>query len=318
MAVRMVLVLSALMFARIAVSQPPFSPRGFQQGFEVHGSIVHRPGTMVANLMVEVCDFNGRVARTVVSPDGSFDFSSIPSGQYDLRVLDLAGNVVTEQEVSVRDGFADVQIRLPERKTESPASGTVSLAQLGHKVPSKARKEALLAQKAWKKGELQTCADHLKRATAIDPDYLDAWNSLALVYVRLNQPEKVIPAFGEVLRIDPHAALAYSLIGAAQATMGHFAEAEVAARRSLEIDSTSERSRYVLGLSLAQQNKNDAEALKYLRQSYDAFPMARMVAAQVLARRGNIVEARSQLEMYLPLAPPSQGDQVKRWLASLK
>ena len=318
MAVRIVLVLSALMFVRGAESQSPDSPRGFQQGFELHGSILHSPGTMVANLMVELCDFNGRVAKTAVSPDGSFDFSSIPPGQYDLRLLDLAGNVVTEREVWIRDAFADVQIQLPERTAEAPVSGTVSLAELGHKVPSKARKEALLAQKAWKKGELPTCADHLERATAIDPEYLNAWNSLALVYVRLNQPEKVILAFDEVLRIDPHSATAYSLIGAAQVTLGHYAEAEVAARRSLDIDSSSERSKYVLGLSLAQQSKDDSEALKYLQQSYDAFPMARMVAAQVLARRGNIVEARSQLEKYLPLAPPSEGNQVKRWLASLK
>ena len=317
MAVRIVLVLSTLIFVSGADSQP-YSPGGFQQGFELHGTIVHRPGTLAGNLMVEVCGLNGRLAKTTVSPDGTFDFSSIPAGQYDVRVLDLAGNVVTEQEVWVHDSFADVQIRLPEGKTEPPVSGTVSLAQLMHKVPSKARKETLLAQKAWKKGDLPACADHLQRATGIDPEYLDAWNSLALVYVRLNQPEKVISTYSEVLRIDPHSALAYSLTGAAHMTLGHYPEAEVASRRALRIDSNSERSRYVLGLSLAQQNKNDSEALKYLQESYDAFPMARMVAAQVLARRGHIGEARSQLEKYLPLAPPSQGDQLKRWLATLK
>ena len=315
---RILLVLSVFIFTRGAQSQSPYSPRGFEQGVDLHGTIVHREGEVLGHMMVELCDLNGRSGRTMVSSDGTFDFSNVPPGQYNVRLLDVAGNIITEEEVWVRDSFATVQLRLPEARAERPVSGTISLAQLGHKVPSKARKEALLAQKTWKKGDLPGAAEHLEQATHIDPEYLDAWNSLALVYVRLNQPQKVISAFDQVLRIDPHAATAYSLIGAAQVTLGHFAEAEVAARRSLDIDSGSERTKYVLGLSLAQQNKNDGEALKYLQQSYDEFPIARMVAAQVLARGGRIVEAREQLQKYLPLAPPSEGDQVKRWLASLK
>jgi tetratricopeptide (TPR) repeat protein len=229
-------------------------------------------------------------------------------------------NVAYSQLVTIRDvsdRFPDMEMR-QRTSSNRVESGTVSLAQLSHKVPSKAQKEAALAEKAWKKGNQPVCIEHLRKAIALDPEFLEARNNLGLVYVRANQPESVLDTYAGVLKIDPHSAWAYSMIGGAHAALGHFVDAEFAARRALAIDSSDDRSRYVLGFSLAQQHKNDAEALKNLQQSWGAFPSARMVAAQILSRTGHIAEARSQLETYLPLAPASEANRVKGWLARLR
>lgn len=71
-------------------------------------------------------------------------------------------------------------------------------------------------------------------------------------------------------------------------------------------------------MSLTGQDKNEDEALKCLTDTYEAYPAARMFAAHVLARQGQIAEARSQLETYLPSAPPDQRDEIVELLARLK
>ena len=318
MKVAVMLVVSAVVLAGVAFSQVPHSSRGFDEGVELRGSIVHSPGTAVRNLMVELYSFGGRFGKADVDSDGSFHFPLVPPGQYDIRVTNMQGNPVAEQTITVHDGFGDVQIRLPEPRDEMPASGTVSLAELMHKVPSKARKEAGLAEKAWKKHDLPGCVEHLQKAVEIDPEYLAAQSDLGLVYARMNQPDKVVTAFEGVLRIDPRSAFAYSLIGAAKISLGQYSDAEAAARRALQIDSTNPRSKYVLGMSLAQQDKNATEALKYLHESTEAFPMAHMITAHVLARHGHMAEARAELERYLPAASGSEKNVVEKWLARLK
>ena len=313
-----ILFVSILALSVAANSQIPHSLRGFEQGVELRGTIVHAPGASAENLMVELYTLSSRSGKTAVEPDGSFSFSPVPPGRYYIRVTDIHGNPLAEQAVSVNDGFGDVQIRLPDPEENRPASGTVSIAELMHKVPSKARKEAGLAEKAWRKHDLPACVEHLQKAIEIDPEYLAAQSDLGLVYAHMNQPDNVVTAFEGVLRIDPRSVFAYSLIGAAKITLGQYTDAEAAARRALQIDSTNPRSKYVLGMSLAQQNKNDAEALKYLHESTKEFPMARMIAAQVLARRGHIASARAELERYLPDASGSDKNTVEKWLARLK
>jgi tetratricopeptide (TPR) repeat protein len=118
--------------------------------------------------------------------------------------------------------------------------------------------------------------------------------------------------------MDARSADAYTIIGAAQASLEHYGDAEAAARQALRIVPNHPRGRFVLGLSLAAQKKNDSEALRCLVDSSEAYPGAHMFAAQVLARRGQTAEARRHLETYLPVAPPSERSTVENWLSRLE
>jgi tetratricopeptide (TPR) repeat protein len=214
-------------------------------------------------------------------------------------------------------GPSEIAMTRPTVEARTPVSGSVSFSELIHKVPDKAKREASRARKELEKGNLVSCVAHFKAALEIDPQYLDARRELALAYVRSDEPEQVIAAYEEVLKVDPRSGIAYSFIAAAHAKLLHFPEAESAARRGLAIDPANERSRYVLGAALALQEKNDGDAVRLLKQASEAFPGARLLAARVLARRGELVEARAQLEAYLPVASPSMRDLVADWIARL-
>jgi tetratricopeptide (TPR) repeat protein len=162
------------------------------------------------------------------------------------------------------------------------------------------------------------CVEHLKKSLEIDPEFLEARQDLGRVYVSLDQPENVIEAYQSVLKMDARSADAYTFIGAAQASLEHYGDAEAAARQALRIVPNHPRGRFVLGLSLAAQKKNDSEALRCLADSSEAYPGAHMFAAQVLARRGQTADARRHLETYLPVAPPSERSTVENWLSRLE
>ena len=286
----------------------------------VHGVIAHDQQAPLDHLIVEISNLGdgALVWKGPVSPAGGFDVPSIALGAYVVRVTGLAGRVLAEEMVHLNSPFETIEISLTTSADQSPREPTVSIAQLGHKVPGKAHKEALLAQKDWKKENYEGCIKHLEKAITIDPDYLEARRNLGLVYVRLNRPQNVILAFQEVLKIDPRSADAYASVSVAEAQLNHLAESEAAARRGLSVDPANRRSRYMLGLLLAEQKKDDATALRYLKQSYVDFPSAHLVVAQVLARQGQVAEARRQLEDYLDIAPASQRSEVKLWLKKLK
>jgi tetratricopeptide (TPR) repeat protein len=209
------------------------------------------------HLVVEVSDLTGgaSVWNGPVSAAGEFEVSGVSPGAYDIMVTGTAGAVVADQVVYLNSPFETIEIPLTNASSERPATGTISITELNHKVPGKAHREALLALKAWKNNDNENCIEHLQMAIAIDPEYLEARRNLGLVYLRLNQPEKVISAYEEVLRIDSRSADAYSYISVAQAQLNHVSEAEDAARRSLAIEAVNRRSRYMLGLLLAEQKK---------------------------------------------------------------
>ena len=205
-----------------------------------------------------------------------------------------------------------------EQSAAAGSSAVVSVAQLRHKVAAKAKREMDAARKACGKKDVAACVEHLKKAIGIDPEYLEARRELGHIYVLLDQPENVIDTFQGVLKIDPRSADAYSFIGAAEASLDRYKDAEAAARQALRIVPGHARGRFVLGLSLAGQRKNDVEALECLAGVSDVFPGAHMLEAHVLARRGETAEARSHLEAYREVAPAEQRAMIEEWLARLE
>ena len=215
-------------------------------------------------------------------------------------------------------GISGVIPKAPEGRADSPSRALVSLTDLRHRANGKAQREMREAQKAYYKKDLTTCVNHLKRAVELDPEFLEARQELGRAYAALDQPERVIEAFQAVLKLDPRSADAYSFIGAADASLDQYRDAEDAARQALRIVPSHRRARFVLGLSLAAQKKNDSEALQCLTESFDVYPVARMFAAHVLARRGQAAEARKHLETYLEIAPRSDRATVEDWLSRLE
>jgi predicted Zn-dependent protease len=96
-----------------------------------------------------------------------------------------------------------------------------------------------------------------------------------------------------------------------------YPDAEAAARRALDIDPNNATSRYMLGCTLATENRNLLEATEMLRKTTSEFPVSRLLLAQILLGRGAVDEAENELRDYLAVPGAENKQRVENWLARL-
>lgn len=281
----------------------------------VRGQISADETAGLGSLTVEIRGSNGMNQSAFVGSDGSFSLDNVPSGNYELSVTARNGTVIRRDIVSLPTPI--LSIRLEVAHPERPASGTISLARLRHKVPNKAVKEYRRAEKESKKGHIDKAILHLRKAVEIDPEYMEAYNTLGVRYTDKQDYESALNAFDQAAKLDSGSALAASNCAAALFALKRLPEAALAARRALGLDPTLTRAHYVLGLSLALTNGSPEETLHHLSAAADQFPNARLAQAEVLVRTGQTKRARQELENYLALGDQRQRTKVRSWLKSL-
>ncbi|HLJ46120.1 MAG TPA: tetratricopeptide repeat protein [Bryobacteraceae bacterium] len=257
------------------------------------------------------------IDRSSVSGNGEFTLSGVPAGPCNLRITDGSGAVLSEQLVEVGASFGRVQVRLAGGKVQRPISGFISLAELQHKVPSKAATEARKYDKAILKKNLPEAIVHLEKALEIDPEYLFARRNLALCYLRTGEDDKAIAEFQKILKADPRSVTTYAGMSSAYVALQRYPDAENAARRTLDIDGSNELGHYFLGVSLMAQQKGADEAIAHLMKSVKRFPRAHLALAGLFLRKGHKDEAKTELQQYLDSGDSGARAQAQQLLAEI-
>jgi Flp pilus assembly protein TadD len=284
----------------------------------IRGIVEDERTARAGTLSVTLRSNDGLIDRQVqTSGTGDFEFPSVPSGTYVVQVTDGVGNVLARQVVDA-DGPEPLRLRIGERATAQPPSGTVSARAVRVKVPSAAVKELRKASQLEQGGDVPAALDHLHRAVEICPDFAGAHNNLGIAYLRLNRAEEAVGEFRTAQRLDPGTALYSANLGAGLAAVGDYAGAVTAEREALREDPGQSRARYVLGMALHALGQL-RDALKYLREAAADMPSARFQAARVLADLGQRGEAAAELRRYLA-SPGEVRDrpQAEQWLAELE
>lgn len=287
----------------------------------VTGQVVQYSGSLPTGLTLEArsADGRGRTQQALVAGDGSFRLQGIEPGQYELTLMSPRGEAIQHEFVYIGAPGQDLKLRIRtlEPAAARPVSSTISSTQLLHPVPPKAAKKLRLSEKAFEAGNLQKSIKLLEQAIEISPDYMQAYNNLGVRYMSLHQFSKAAEEFHKAVTLDPNAARAQLNLSVALSLLRRFPEAEEAARRALQLDPKSASARVELGQALVFQNKITPEALEVLRQAAEEYPGARLLAAQVLARQGNINEAATELREYLKSGNSEKRAVAEEWLAHL-
>jgi len=273
-----------------------------------------------ADLQVELRgdDVQFDAARVFVSSSGEFAFPRVKTGQYELLVTDLSGDVVHHEYVTVRQGMGFLRVRLPHKTAAQVPTGTVSVAQLQRKVPRRAVKEYHASLADIDKGDTKQAINHLARALEAAPDYMEAHNELGVCVLREQRLEEAAEEFQTAAHLDPGAPAPAANLSAALYLLKRFSEAEVAARHALRLNPALTKARYVLGMSLHAERQFSKEMLGDLKRVADQFPQARLAMADALVQLGRKGEAALQLKQYL-LQPSGTQERhaVEAWLADL-
>jgi len=248
---------------------------------------------------------------------GEFQIQGVAEGEYQLTISDRLGRPILQQLVHADSSGIPIDVRLPSKSGSAAPAGSVSFASLSHKVPRKAQHAFDAAEKARKRGDDDAWSRHLQEALAIDPQFAPAHNDLGTYYMRHNMFDLALAELDQAAALDSGAASVQINRAGCLAQMGRLDEAEIAARRAIQLNGGSPRARYTLGLVLANLRKLPGEAVDNLLGASDAYPGARLVAAQILLNSGHASDARKQLSRYLQTCSGQNCKSVQRSLDRL-
>jgi tetratricopeptide (TPR) repeat protein len=202
--------------------------------------------------------------------------------------------------------------------TVKPRTASVSYHQLTHEVPGKARKAYLAAERLKANGNLAKAIDFYQRALALDPQYLEAWNNLGSAQILLNDIAAAQTSFEKAYALDPTAHPVLTNLAFILLRRNRPVEAESFARRAVQADPLAPKGLYVLGVSLAGQNKQTDEAIRLLEQSSEAVGRAHFALAPLLAQVNRLPEAAAHLKQYLALPAAADREVAEEWLGQIE
>jgi len=87
---------------------------------------------------------------------------------------------------------------------QQAAEDSVTLNELSHSVPSRARREMDKGLQAFAKHIDQEALVHSLRAVENDPEYIAARNNLAIVYMRMGNPDAAVSQLKAAVQLDSY------------------------------------------------------------------------------------------------------------------
>jgi Tfp pilus assembly protein PilF len=303
-----------------SVGAVPYSPSPINLDSVVRGQISSdRP--LVGSLTVELTMLSSSGSMSAPLEAGTFEFHGVAPGSYQLRVTGAGGVIVHEESVLITGAYQNLLVQVPNKPTAGKSTeATVSIRQLQHKVPGEAQKEFDKGQSASTKGNEPNALEHFHKAVAIDPGFAEAFNGLGATYAALGQLEQAADQFQKAIDLVPDHPLALANLSIVLCKLEHYHEASQVARRALKFNPTVMKIHYVLGVALAAEGVDKAEALDNFERAASEIPKAHLLAARILIESDRRDDAVKQVEEYLRSSPGDAVDRqkVRAWLDQLR
>ena len=248
-------------------------------------------------------------------PDGAFNFLNLEGGNYRL-VIDAGGEYEVVRE-SIYLDYGQRTLNLPIYLRLRPEANPALAG-----VPGPARELFNAGMEEARKGDDAKAVELLSEAVKLHRDFGVAHGELGMLYLKTNQLDKALEAFGaaqKTLPEDPNLQLNY---GMALLEKRDFAEAEKQLRRAVGKLDKSAQAHLYLGATLARQ-KNLDEAEKELQQavklSNGQSGLAHKYLGGIYWAKQDKKRAADELEKYLKLTPKAaDAEQIRGTIKELR
>ena len=315
---RPLVLLSIVFVALAALAQDiPFPRQEMMGGFAsmVCGTVYDATGHPADGARVEVQDLmTGRtVASTYTFANGTFEFSDLRSGHYELVVTSGVSQVRSRLD---SNGSQELSLRLPGTQVATDGIGTkssVSLSQM--KVPGKARKVFQMAMDAFRLSHLDDAFTLVQKALGLYPDYAQALTLRGVLNLKKGDTKSAQPDLEKAVELDYSDESGYVALAALYNTEGKYKEALRVLDRGLSLHPNSwqglvEEVRAQLGSS------NFDDALKTIARAEKFVPAevhyCQLFKAQALAGMKNYAASATEIEGFLQLEPNGPNSEVAR------
>ncbi|MGE0488037.1 MAG: tetratricopeptide repeat protein [Vulcanimicrobiota bacterium] len=176
-----------------------------------------------------------------------------------------------------------------------------ALDEAAHQDPTNPRVLVARAEAYERSNQTEQAQRDLLKATRLAPEWVEGWQRLVDLQLRLERPEAALRTAERGLKKLPRVGALHRLRGESLLDLKHYAESELAFGKALEIDhedilARGGRALARLGLDkleLARQDISDAQQLE------PENPQLLLAKAEVQERSGQLPEARATLQQVL-------------------
>jgi len=329
-----VLVLGCVFAASAQSDRPELTRRGENDRAEdktvlgsIRGRVVLPDGNYIkANVRITLQTFRAAVTTIYTDNQGQFEFPDLIPGNYQLEIdpTDREHFEPSNESVQVFKGLPSIlTLSLKPRETNRTRStGAISVAELDSNIPSAARKEFEKATAASQKGLSEEAITHLRKAIAISPVFVMAYNDLGVQLLAQGKLDEAAEPLQKAVSLDAKAfnpALNYGIV---LVYLHRFAEANESLSRALTMQSNSAAAHLYLGL--AQKGiGNSEQAAGQWKLAYETggveYAVALFYLGQNYRDEGDRSLALQYLEKYLSVVPnAANAEQARRMIAMLR
>ena len=286
--------------------------------YSVRGKVVDADNhTQIEGVRVELRAFTGATVGTAFTRGaGDFEFLNVGLGSYDV-IVQQAGYHTATQRLDVNSSVFGLFVQLQPNSIASsatPRPASVSARELS--IPRKAH-DAMDKGMALMQGksDYQGSIKQFDRAIREYPEYYEAYTQLGIAYLHTGNSAGAEQVLHKALDLSQEHYIDALFWMATMLNDGQrFADAEILARKGVELDSNSwqantELARSLLGLDRAAEAEKSALTASKLRPNN---PLLYLVLANVHSQLGNTPALLEDLDNYLRLAPAgSMADQAR-------
>jgi tetratricopeptide (TPR) repeat protein len=208
-------------------------------------------------------------------------------------------------------------VQVQTSTTPQQAAEVVTIQELSHSVPSRARREMEKGLQAFARHINQEALVHLLRAVEKDPEYVAARNNLAAVYMSMGNPDAAVGQLKAAVQIDSNRALLFNNLAVGYWMLNRYSDAEGVARTAVRLAPSLDSARAILGIALFQQRQYTDEALRYLSGAGADYPYIRLLCARILVAQGHSDVARTEIQKYLSSGDTKNRSVAERWLEAI-
>ena len=310
-----VLALAVTMMATVAAGQ---------RNRSLKARVLMPDGSPSQSIKVRLEGSEGELIRdSFTDSTGNFEVSSLNTGIYTIVVpTNDRTYATTAERVEITRYSPDVvaitvYLNPKEEGATRLKSGrhTVSAREASNSVPKKAREAYNRSVDLSQRGQTQQAIEELKRAIALYPEYVHAYNDLGVAYIKLDLIDEAIRALEKSTALDPKAFNPRLNLGIANVRRRDFVRAEPPLRTALEIDAGAPLAHLYLGITLwktARPDEAEDEFGRALSLGGSDIAIAHFYLGQLYAEKERIAEAVAELETYLKQKPGSDDAQQAR------
>jgi tetratricopeptide (TPR) repeat protein len=300
---------------------------------EITGRVLNlQTSQPVFNISV-FCEGSGFSGRVITERNGNFRFSQLVPGHYTVSIH-TPGYQDSQQSVDILDSRSNQYLLFRLREEGTPKTGSVATV-VDANVPIEARKEFEKAEPllaTGKKEKLAEAAQHLEKAVALYPKFIEAELKLGATYMDLEQWDKAETTLRRAVEIEPKAANAMFALGEVYLHSKKEEEAEKILTQGLAVQDASANGHFTLArtyFDMATKVKDETKARPLLEKSYaqakraleldPQFANAHLLKGNLLMMVRRAPDAVVEFEEYLKLEPKgAMADQTRTRVEKIK